>query len=97
MKKFTLASAKSFIKKNRKNLLIKVKSKFDGMTDGVDYLTNPQFSPVVAADYTHENNLGICGVWFTHSGNSFYPMQNEDGTIVGFECYNCCGSFVLKV
>lgn len=97
MKKFTLASAKAFIKKNRSNLLIKVKSKFDGMTDGIDYVTDAKFVPITSAQFIGENNLGISGVWFTHSGNSFYPMQKEDGTVVGFECYNCCGSFILKV
>lgn len=97
MKKFTLASAKAFIKKNRAKLLIKVKSSYDGQVDGVEYNSNAQFVPAVNSDYAHENNLGINGVWFTHSANSFYPMQKEDGTVVGFECYNCCGSFVVKV
>lgn len=97
MKKFTLASAKSFIKKNRSDLTILVKSKFDGMYDCVMDMESKKFQPIVNTQSSHENNLGIQGVWFTHSGNSFYPLQKEDGTVVGFECYNCCGNFILKL
>ena len=97
MKKFTLASAKSFIKKNRADLLIKVKSRFDGMYDCVMAFDSTRFEPVTPAYHSHENNLGINGVWFTHSGNSFYPLYNDNEEIVGFECYNCCGSFIVKV
>jgi hypothetical protein len=99
MKKFTLATAKSFIKKNRSNLLIKVISRFDGRYDCVMSSGDKMFQPITNADYTydHEHNLGINGVWFTHSGNSFYPRYNARGEVIGFECCNCCGSFVVKV
>ena len=69
MKKFTLASAKSFIKRNRANLLIKCVSSFDGMTDCVE--RNPDAS--------------------------WKPRLNIHGEVIGFECYNCCGNFELKV
>lgn len=39
-KKATMATIKSFVKKNRENLLINVKSSFDGMIDGLSYINN---------------------------------------------------------
>lgn len=97
MKKFTAASAKSFIRKNRSILKIKVISSFDGMTDCVEQNYGAQFKPVQAATYSHENNLGIKGVWFVGgSRNSFIPYYEGD-QLVGFECYNCCGTWEVRV
>lgn len=97
-KKFTLASAKSFLKKNAKSLYILKKSDFDGMQDCVVSTGNREFKKAEKATYSHTNNLGIQGVWFVGGGRDYFtPLYavNSD-EIVGFECYNCCGNFFVR-
>lgn len=93
MKKVTLATIKSFIKKNHGKLFINSVSSFDGMVDCVVYDRDSTYSPV---EYVEDigNNLGIKGVWFVlRGGDRFYPVKNEN--FEGYEIYNCCGSFIL--
>lgn len=95
-KRITLATLKSFIRKNRSNLLIQTKSRFDGICDGVREVEGNEFTPVRTSDNPGDNNVGLCGVWFVHgSGNSFTPF--DDGSHVGYEVWNCCGSFILAI
>ncbi len=96
MKKITLRTVKSFIKNNRENLLIKVKSEFDGMTDGIENKKNPQFVPVEEDVRTAQHSLGIEGAWFVFDSRDHFSEHNTD-THQGIEVYNCCGSFILAV
>lgn len=91
--KITKATFKSFVKKNP-NLFIKVKSRFDGMTDCVEQLSGG-FGKIANAVYPCDNNLGLQGVWLVggSSRNRFYPYN--DGKFSGIEVYNCCGSFIV--
>ena len=93
MKKITKATFKSFIKKNRPNLYVKVKSSFDGMTDCVEQVEGG-FVPAQEAYYVHENNLGIQGVWLVHGSRDYFREVKENG-FTGIEVYNCCGTFVV--
>jgi hypothetical protein len=95
-KKITLATVKSFIKANRKDLLINVKSSFDGMTDCVERVAGG-FVPAGPCEETyHENTLGVKGAWFVgQSRDYFYPYQ-EDG-YQGIKVTNSCGSFILAI
>lgn len=95
MSKITKATFKSFIRKNRENLLIRVKSKFDGMTDMCQSTNSTGFDKALDADHKHDNNCGIQGVWITHNGNYFTEYE-KDG-IKGIEVYNCCGQFIIGV
>lgn len=95
MKRITKATFKSFVKKNRANLYVKVKSSFDGMTDCVQQL-NGGFAPAKEAVYTHENNLGIGGVWLVNGSRDYFREVTQDG-FTGIEVYNCCGTFVVAV
>lgn len=95
MKRITKATFKSFVKKNRANLYIKVKSSFDGMTDCVEQL-NGGYEPAVNATYVHENNLGIKGVWLVNGSRDYFREVSENG-FTGIEVYNCCGTFVVAV
>ena len=71
MAKITKATFKSFVKKNRANLLINVKSSFDGMVDGC-VSHNGGFTSAVEAEHIHENNLGIQGVWLVGGSRDYF-------------------------
>ena len=100
-KKLTIATVKSFIRKNRESgLLIETKSRFDGMQDMVAECEGG-FTPVAARTYyDHEtgnevevskdckNTLGIRGVWFCGRD---WVSRFETEFVEGFEVSNCCG------
>lgn len=95
-KKITLATVKSFIRKNRESLLIMTKSHFDGMTDGIQQCSDREFSPALDSDNPCTENLGIHGVWLVGgSRNWFEAVETE--THIGFHVCNCCGSFELAI
>ena len=99
MSKFTIASAKSFIKKNQNNLLVKFSSTFDGQIDGTRNNWDAQFEPAVV-DFTDarniSHNLGVCGTWFVGSSRDMLtPFEDLD--YIGFHVYNCCGSFSIAI
>ena len=96
MAKVTLATVKSFIKKNRDNLLISCRSEFDGMVDGVVGIEDKSFHPALPAEYEHSNNMNIAGAWFVFGSRDSITPFEKDG-LRGFEIYNCCGSFALAV
>jgi hypothetical protein len=93
MKKVTLSTIKSFLKKNQGQILIKVDSKFDGMTDCVERV-NDGFTfakkEIVNSRYT----LGLDGAWFVGSSRDYFKVY-EDENLHGFYIYNCCGSFTI--
>lgn len=93
MKKITIATVKSFIRKNKTTMQINVKSKFDGMCDGVNQ-KHGGFVRALSIDYHTDNNFGIAGAWFVGRGND-YLTKFENENMIGIEVYNSCGSFVL--
>lgn len=97
-KKITLATIKSFVEKNRANLLINCISRFDGMTDGVEDCRNKgEFHPIQPAFYGSErDNIGIAGAWFVGGSRDYFSLLNKEGYF-GYHVYNCCGSFDLAI
>lgn len=105
-KKITLATIKRFIEKNRAQLHISTRSRFDGMQDCVDSCRDQSFRPITAPNrdgkafapspYDRDNTLGIAGAWFVFESRDSFSLY-EDRNFTGFEVYNCCGSFVLAV
>ena len=98
MKKTTLATIKSFIRKNKDNLFIQVESSFCGMSDMVEQNDNATFHAVdgAAVDFDDKHTLGITGFWLVNqSRDSFTPF--DDGEFVGYVVYNACGSTVIAV
>ena len=91
----TVATLKSFIRKNRENLLVKVRSEFDGMIDGQQWHKGAEFEPAKPSDKVFSNNLGISGVWLVSSRN--WVSQFEENGLHGFKVSNCCGSFEFAV
>ena len=106
-KKITVATVKSFIKKNRTALLVRTKTAFDGMQDGVRECDSNEFTPAqnrevwchdtsryVARTIDCKNSMGIIGVWFTGRDRC---SAFETETHRGFEVYNCCGNWMVAV
>ena len=92
-KRITLATIKSFIKRNREDLMINVRSRFDGMTDGCETVKGG-FKKAIPTTSHLDNTLGIDNAWFVGSGrDNFYPYEKDGMT--GYEIYNCCGTFIL--
>jgi hypothetical protein len=93
-KKATLATIKIFIRKNREALLVRTASKFEGMTDCVENTQNPAF--IKALPGTHTNNLDVAGAWFVFDSCDYITPLNEPG-LIGYNVYNCCGSFDIAI
>ena len=106
-KKITVATVKSFIKKNRTALLVQTKTAFDGMQDGVRECNNREFIPAQCREYycnetfkyvpvpsENKHSMGIIGVWFTGRDRC---SAFETETHRGFEVYNCCGNWMVAV
>jgi hypothetical protein len=92
-KKITLATVKSFIRKNSGSLSINVCSAFDGMLDGC----TSQHAGFVTAQPETKNvdmTMGIKGAWFVGSSRDYFTAFEND-TLVGYEVYNSCGRFII--
>ena len=95
MKRPTMATVKSFVKKNHGSMFINIKSSFNGMVDGCDYHKGSKFKEVEHKDTHLENTLGIHGAWFVRGRSGDSVSEYNDGCFIGYEIYNCCGSFIL--
>lgn len=96
MSKPTIATVKSFIRKNQGKLYIRFHSAFDGMVDGVRYHDGPrEFHPAQPGAHV-SNSFGINGAWFVGNSRDRLTPLNET-EFSGFHVYNCCGSFDIAV
>lgn len=95
-KKITLATLKSFVKKNSNNLYINLSSQFNSMTDCVESFYNNNFSNVIVntSDINYNHTLGINGAWLVGSSRD-YMSAFENDEFVGIYVHNCCGSFTI--
>lgn len=91
-----MATVKSFVRKNHDNILIYTKSRFDGMVDGCRGTGDVGFDPVTWTMDHVDMTLGIQGAWFVGSSRDYITPFDKDG-VVGFEIYNCCGSFAIGI
>ena len=96
MSKPTVATLKSFIRKNKQDLFIHTKSHFDGMYDSVMNISGSKFEPVRCAGAgMTDRTLGIAGAWVTHGRNHITEYNN--GEYRGYAVWNCCGEFILAI
>jgi hypothetical protein len=100
MSKITKATFKSFVKLWNCSCFIKVKSKFNGMIDGVEQLDN-EFTPLLKDNWENkncclENTLGYLGIWLVGSSRDYFKNYVDD-TFFGIEVSNCCGRFIVAV
>lgn len=96
-KKVTLATIKSFVKRELKNnnLHINVKNKFDGMIDCVT-ARDGDFTKAVTSPQIFTNNVGIEGIWFVGQSRDYFKPY-EDDNYIGYTVSNCCGSFIVAM
>lgn len=92
-KRITLATVKSFIRKNDGRIHINVKSRFNGMIDGLEF-NNDGFSKAEKTEWNQEYTLGIAGAWFVGSSRDRFS-DFDDGKYSGIRVSNACGSFIL--
>lgn len=97
MKKITLSTVKSFIRKNSNELLINVKSSFDGMQDCVASLNGGfEYAKADDREWNKRNTLGVAGAWFVGSSRDYFSAY-ETETMTGIEVVNSCGKFILAI
>jgi hypothetical protein len=89
MSKITLSTIKSFINKNGTKLYINQKSKQEVNGDFVPLTISKRKNP--------QNDLGFEGIWIVGSGSGNLFSFYEDKDFIGYEIYNCCGTFVLAL
>ena len=97
-KKITLATVKSFIKRNLSDLHQQTLSRFDGMVDGVRRNENAAVRPANTEKFNpaDESQMGIPGVWFVRDSRDYFTVINTPEWF-GYEVYNCCGSWQILV
>lgn len=99
MLKITKATIKSFIKKNRDSLHIRIKDRFDGMNDCVMPVEGYGFMPAefLAPDsHDFDYTLGIKDAFFVGGSTNYFRIY-EDDKFKGYRVDNCCGMFLLVV
>lgn len=94
-KKITLATFKKFIRDNKDNLYIDVRTSFDGMVDCVTSVKSAP-SKVVFTNENIEHTCGISGAWLVGSSRDYFKAI-EDEVFKGIQVSNCCGSFNLTI
>lgn len=98
MSKITMATVKSWVKKNQGNIFIQVFGRFDGTTDGWTvvnmnaFLKKAETTPF--AEYYERNTLGIDGAYFVRNRGDLIERYEINGKS-GFKVYNCCRSFAI--
>lgn len=97
MKKITLATIKSFIKREFKNgnLYIKQNSTFDGMVDCVIPVQS-SFKKVIEIDFENKYSLGIKGFWLVNQSHDYFTRWSDDN-FIGYEVSNCCGISIIAM
>ena len=95
-KKITLATLKSFAKRNEKNIYSNLVSSFSGMTDMVEDNDKPQWNKSEVAEPTGYCKTGISGIYTVGQSRDYFEIY-EDSQYFGIEVYNSCGTTILAV
>ncbi len=96
MAKATIATVKSFIRKNADNLLINVTSSFDGMVDGCESRNDGFQKATTDHEINQAHTFGIRGAWFVGQSRDYIQPFEQHG-LNGFIISNSCGRFILAV
>ena len=95
-RKITMATLKSFAKRNAGNLYCKTLSDFDGMVGMVEDVKDEFSKTKVDLNDSGYYNTGIQGIYTVGRGGD-YCSEFEDDTFYGIKVYNACGSSILAV
>ncbi len=99
MKKITRAAVKSFIRRHRDHLFIRIDSKIQGYDDGKSRIHAATFNAATVSDLSNEHTLGVEGVWFLgrgFAGGDYFESFQRDG-YEGIAVFNNMCDFVLAV
>ena len=96
MKKITLATVKSWIKKNHGNIYIQIKNDFCGYNDCVIANKEPTWELASHNQNVNDNTLGINGAWVVKQSRDSLNAY-DDNQYQGFYIYNCTGSFYIGI
>ena len=102
-KKITLATIKSFIRKNKDNLYLQQRTRFDGMVDCVLPVKDVSISKInpLLIDFNESHTYGIKNAWFVGSSRDYFTQLttgikcNDFDNFTGYEVWNCVGSFFI--
>jgi hypothetical protein len=94
MRKTTLATVKSFIRKNFAGDNLWIKPLTNSIMDEGTYSIKADFKKVLSINPENPHTQGIEGLWFVGVSGNYFNAYN-DGTYEGYEVYNCCGSCLL--
>lgn len=96
-KKITLATLKSFAKRNASDLFSNEKSDFDGMVDCVMPSENQGFKKTeYLPEKTGYYRTGIHGIYTVGSSRDYLTFY-EDANFIGIRVSNCCGCSILAI
>lgn len=87
-KKITLSTLKSFLKRNKNDLHLKIHSRFNGMIDGLEHFKD-DFEPAEETEYNTYYTLGIKGLYVI-PGRSYFNVF-RDKNYIGITVWNSCG------
>lgn len=93
--KVTIATLKSFIRKNKGKIYANFHISFDGMTDGLESIHNG-WNPAQETIGHNKHTLGIRGVWVVGRSKDYCTKYSDD-KFDGIEVSNSCGNFTLGV
>ena len=94
-KKITLATVKSFAKRNSTKLYIKSNSSFDGMVDCVTSI-NSTFKLTEVTTEKGYFKTGIQGFYTVGSGGDYFTIY-ETEKFIGISVQNSCGSDTIAI
>jgi len=95
-KKITLATLKSFAKRNEGKIYAKTINEFDGMTDCVEDSKNAKWREAKITEKKGYFRTGIQGIYTVGSSRDYFTLY-KDGEYAGIEVNNCCGASILAV
>lgn len=95
-KRITLATIKSFLRRNQGQVYIKITSHFDGMIDGTREVDSPAFELARTTDRNMQYTLGLAAAWFVGQSRDWFRAY-EDDTYQGYAVSNCCVNFIIAI
>lgn len=93
--KITKSTLKSFIRKNADNLYIKCEKDFNHMIETVETI-NSNFKKIKIELESLNEKFYFVGKFFGGSQSDCFESY-DDGTFVGIEMSNCCGSSIIAI
>jgi hypothetical protein len=95
-KRITLATIKSFIRKNKENLFIRTTRSYDLIESFSKTSDNLNFRPIESTDLSIQYTLGIKDVWIAGQGRDGF-LAYENDKYIGYDIYNVCHAFNLVI